>query len=246
MSFSDQYAELEAKFKEQVERDDRDFGLRSRYLPNIAPQGRVDYILIAMEPSSGENTECLDNFRNFSASIEDFILHYCVNKYLCKGDRTYYLTDLSKGAMLTSQAEVSRRCRYKRWYSLLCDELELVAKPKTAIIAIGTVVERFLKGSNFPLQLAGRILHYSGSASRYRRKMKERYPDRYAEFKDTVEFADIEKTIKKVLGESGVELDVQKNTLERLQRGSRLTESKKQLIFTYKCQFEAILQAVNP
>ena len=40
MSFSDQYAELEAKFKEQVERDDRDFGLRSRYLPNIAPQGR--------------------------------------------------------------------------------------------------------------------------------------------------------------------------------------------------------------
>ena len=32
-------------------------------------------------------------------------------------------------------------------------------------------------------------------------------------------------------------------TLKRLHRGSGLTKSRKQLMFTYKCQFEKILKA---
>ena len=122
MSFSEQYAALEVKFKEQVKKDNEDFGLKSRFLANIAPKGQVDYVLIAMEPSLPAN---IDDIKNFTVSVEDFILHFCVNEYLCKAGRTYHLTDLSKGAMLVSDASSSpalRYERYKRWYPLLCKE----------------------------------------------------------------------------------------------------------------------------
>ena len=36
-------------------------------------------------------------------------------------------------------------------------------------------------------------------------------------------------------------LSEEQRTLERLRNGSRLTESKKQLMFTYACQFKEIL-----
>ena len=38
MSFSEQYAALEGKFKEQVEKDNEDLGIESCFLANIAPQ----------------------------------------------------------------------------------------------------------------------------------------------------------------------------------------------------------------
>ena len=63
MSFSKQYAALEVKFKEQVKKDNEDFGLKSRFLANIAPKGPVDYVLIAMEPSLPAN---IDDIRNFT------------------------------------------------------------------------------------------------------------------------------------------------------------------------------------
>ena len=43
MSFSEQYATLEVKFKAQVEKDNRDFkphGFESNFLANIAPEAR--------------------------------------------------------------------------------------------------------------------------------------------------------------------------------------------------------------
>ena len=242
MSFSKQYAALEVKFKEQVKKDNEDFGLKSRFLANIAPKGPVDYVLIAMEPSLPAN---IDDIRNFTVSVEDFILHFCVNEYLCKGAHAYHLTDLSKGAMLTSQAQVSRQCRYERWYSLLCEELELVAQPGTAVIAIGTAVERFLMKQQFPSQLAGRILHYSWSASRYRQKMAERFPEQFAEFKAMVNLECIIATAERVLNEAGLGPCVRKETVKRLRAGTGLTESRKQLMFSYKCEFEKILQSTG-
>ena len=50
MSFIEQYAELEIEFKEQVDRDNKDLGIESHFLANIAPKCPVDYILVAMEP----------------------------------------------------------------------------------------------------------------------------------------------------------------------------------------------------
>ena len=101
MSFIEQYAELETGFKEQVDRDNKDLGIESHFLANIAPKDPVDYILVAMEPSFGGGPGIPTpgkalNSRNFAGSLEDFILHHCVNEYLCGDERDYYLTDLSK------------------------------------------------------------------------------------------------------------------------------------------------------
>ena len=94
MSFSEQYAALEGKFKEQVEKDNEDLGIDSCFLANVAPKAQVDYVLVAMEPSRPAN---IANIKNFAVSVEDFILHFCASKYLCKGTPTYHITDLSKG-----------------------------------------------------------------------------------------------------------------------------------------------------
>jgi hypothetical protein len=110
----------------------------------------VDFVLIGMEPSiGGEGASILDvarkkikrGFKNFASSTEDFILHFCIKEYLCAGWGTYYLTDLSKGAMSVRAAKSEREKRYEKWHPLLLDELELVAGQKaTPIIAIGNEV----------------------------------------------------------------------------------------------------------
>lgn len=89
MTFREKYAELEREFQKQVECDNEDLCIESFYLHNFIPPGKVDYILIAMEPSSGVpgGKDCKDSFqvaRNFSWSVEDFILHYSIRGYLCR------------------------------------------------------------------------------------------------------------------------------------------------------------------
>ena len=243
MSFSEQYATLEYKFKEQVKKDNEDCGIESCFLANVAPKAPVDYILVAMEPSRPAN---IANIKNFAVSIEDFILHFCAKEYLCKGTPTYHITDLSKGAMRVSDASSSpalRYERYKRWYSLLCEEIKLVARPNAVVIAIGTPVERFLRKQQCLGQLAGRILHYSWSASRYRPRKSKRYPEQFSEFEKTVNMSHIEKTVRRVMEGAELGPSEPEKTLKRLQNGSGLTKSRKQLMFTYKCQFEKLLGA---
>ena len=242
MSFSEQYAALECKFKEQVKKDNEDFGIESCFLANVAPKAQVDYVIVAMEPSRPAN---IDSIKNFAVSVEDFILHFCAKEYLCKGEceRTYHITDLSKGAMRVSDASSSpalRYERYKRWYPLLCEEIKLVARPNAPIIPVGHVVRDFLTVQKTS-DLKAEILHYSQSAGPHRTKMPKRYPEQFSEFKDTVDLSDIKKAAKRVLGEAGLGPDEPQKTLKRLQRGKKLTKSRKQLMFTYKCQFEKIL-----
>ena len=241
MSFSEQYAALEGKFKEQVEKDNEDLGIDSCFLANVAPKAQVDYVLVAMEPSRPAN---IANIKNFAVSVEDFILHFCVSKYLCKGTPTYHITDLSKGAMRVSDASSSpalRYERYKRWYSLLCEEIKLVARPNAPIIPVGHVVHDFLTVQKTS-DLKAEILHYSQSAARHRPKMAKRHTEQFSAFKDTVGLSDIKKTVRRVM--EGAELGPcePEKTLKRLKRGSGLTKSRKQLMFTYKCQFEKILE----
>ena len=244
MSFSEQYAALECKFKEQVEKDNNDFkhfGIESCFLANVAPKAPVDYVLVAMEPSRPANIDCI---KNFAVSIEDFILHFCASEYLCKGTRTYHITDLSKGAMRVSDASSSpalRYERYKRWYSLLCEEIELVARPNAPIIPVGQVVGDFLAVQKME-HLEDEILHYSQSAARHRPKMAKRHPEQFSEFKKTVDMSHIEASAKRVVEDAELGPCEPEKTLKRLQSGSGLTKSKKQLMFTYKCQFEKILE----
>src|SRR5215831_14709160 len=110
-----------------------------------------------MEPSLGRWARTADQarsrveagFRNFLSSIEDFILHFCVRRYLCGSEQRYHITDLSKGAMLVNRAGLARRQRYDRWYALLQEELDLCATPRAGIVAVGNLVSQHLVRRRF-------------------------------------------------------------------------------------------------
>ena len=134
MTFREKYAELEHEFQKQVECDNKELGIESSYAHNFIPQGPVDYILIAMEPSTGvpgkDRKDSTQIARNFTWSVEDFMFHYCIRKYLLQNCETYHLTDLAKGGMDTEEAKRTATVRYKRWYPLLKKEVHLLTKPE--------------------------------------------------------------------------------------------------------------------
>jgi hypothetical protein len=114
------YRELQARMKVLAEADGDVF------LPNPEPLGPVEYVFVCMEPSLGRWARSADEarskveagFQNFLSSIEDFILHFCIQQYLCEPTQRYHITDLSKGAMLVKRGRVARTQRYDRWYGL--------------------------------------------------------------------------------------------------------------------------------
>ena len=243
MTFQEQYRNLEDKFKEQVRKDRECYGTESEFLPNLAPAGTVDFVLIAMEPSGGKSREEIENHpewsrKNFSGSVEDFILHHSIRNYLCRGSESYYLTDLSKGSMPIKKADTRREERYERWYPLLKQEIELVANPCAPIIPIGNYVCKFLKEQEME-NLQDRILHYSQSAGRGRQKLARLRPVEYQDFRETVSWCGIENTVRQVLNDAGMAKFIPR-WLDRFRRGSKLTESRRKLMFTYKVQFEQI------
>ena len=102
MTFRQDYRALTRKFKERVERDNEELlqgKIPSYYLPNIAPKSPVDYVLVAMEPSSNARLDdgSKTTPKNFTLTIDDFIFHYCVQKYLCGDGGSYHITDIAKG-----------------------------------------------------------------------------------------------------------------------------------------------------
>ena len=208
-SFRKRYQALELEFRKQVNQDNTCHGGKSVYLPNLAPQGPADFVLVAMEPSTGGGEGKLKEGKafspkNFSGSMEDFILHSCIRKFLCRGGRTYHLTDLSKGAMLTRHANEEREERYRRWYPLLDKELKLIAKPNAPIIAIGNFVHWFLTNQGMPA-LKGPILHYSQQASGARKKVPGCHPQQYCDFHTTVAWNNIEETVRHVMEENDLQ-----------------------------------------
>jgi hypothetical protein len=249
-SFQEEYQALECEFRARVEEDNEYHGAQSVYLPNLAPQRPADFVLVAMEPSTGGGAGDLKKGKafspkNFSGSVEDFILHFCIGKYLCGGGRTYHLTDLSKGAMLTRHASDKPEERYLRWYPLLKKELKLVAKPNAPIIAIGNVVHGFLdKHRSLDKQgmpgLTGPILHYSLKAAGAWKKVPGLHPEQYCDFRTTVAWNDVEETVRRVMEENDLQPYID-GTMNRLRRGQQLTASRKKLMFTYKIQFDDIL-----
>ena len=238
---------MEREFQEQVENDDKEFRIKSSYLPNLEPIGPVDYVLVAMEPSTGVPGKGGNDPsripRNFTWSVEDFILHYCVRNYLCGERQTYHLTDLTKGSMTIRLANKQRRSRYERWYPLLKKELQLLAKPEgTRLIAVGKVVADFLNKK--PLfQCAERVLHYTRNAAPHRNRVIEPWREHFLEFSQSVDEEALEATIKEVL----TEVDMESFVKFRPEGGKsyKLTESRKKLMFYYKNKFNE-LKNVSP
>jgi hypothetical protein len=240
LSFHAAYRELEGRMKRLAEADGDIF------LPNPEPGGPVQYVLICMEPSLGRWARSSDQarrrieagFRNFLFSIEDFILHYSIRRYLCRSAQRYHITDLSKGAMLVERAGFARVQRYDRWFALMQEEIDLVATPDASIVAVGGTVSQHLLRRGFQRPFT-RVIHYSGQAGRARRAGIAGREDEFQVFRDSVSLEDVVATADAVLRAACLPAEIRHETLSRLAR-CRLTTSLEQLMFTYKLAFEAI------
>ena len=252
MSFSQKYEDLERKFNKQVQKDFDCHGLESGMLRNIQPDGPADFILIAQEPAWGgqkKTGKCPPDWefvkdrenRNFCGHIYDFMFHFCVRNYLCEDGQTYYLTDLSKGAMSVKQAAATSRETYKRWYPLLVEELNLMAKPEgTRVIAIGKKVQAFLRRrEEFPA--VEQVIHYANTATWAKIKAIQPHISEFPEFAKRLDFNDILDTTEKVLLRAGYSNSSREEKCQRFRRSkSHLTTARKKSIFYYKKRFEEL------
>ena len=228
------YRNLERHFRDKVDMDkahaiERVVQGWGVYLPCVEPANQVDYIIVGMEPSFGwaegiEDAEkkIAEGFRNFGRPDNEreplALFMLSIEKFLCQAGETYHLTDVSKGAMPVTVAALDRGRRYEEWYPLLLEEIAIVGKPEAPVIAIGNKVKRFLQRRDLE-GTTGRPLHpvkhYSLQASRYYKEEADNDPDGFERFK------------KAELSEGGG-------------WPADLTLAKKQLVFAYKKQFEAI------
>jgi hypothetical protein len=242
MSVNEAFRELELRMEELSGQDGNIF------LPNVRPCERVDYVFISMEPSLGRwasspekaRLKVAEGFRNFMSSMEDFIVHFCVREYLCGKTQNYFITDISKGAMLAKDAGTARMERYNRWYELLLKELDIVAKPESKVFVFGNTVASFLESVSFPRPFQ-KLIHFSPLASKARNDGIQGKEDSFNVFKELVKLEDILLSARETFAKSNIPVTLQAETMNRLAR-KRLTESQKKLIFNYKMQFELSTQ----
>ncbi len=239
-NFRAAYRHLEGRMKALAEADGDVF------LQNPEPEGPAEYVFICMEPSLGRWARSAEEakskvdagFRNFLSSMEDFILHFCIRRYLCESTQRYHITDFSKGAMLVKRAGLARIQRYDRWYAVLQEEINLVATSDAAIVAVGNVVFQHLMRRGFQRPFT-QIIHYSGQAGRARSREIVGHEDGFEAFRGCVSIKDVVATAEAVLRETHVPTEMCDETLSRLSK-SQLTTSRQQLIFSYKLAFESI------
>jgi len=238
--FHSAYRELEMRMKALAQADGDVF------LPVAEPEGPAHYVLIGMEPSLGwwarsaeeARSKVEAGFRNFLSSVEDFILHLCVRRYLCGAEERYHITDLSKGAMLVAHAGRARVERYDRWYGLLQEEVDLVTTRRAGILAIGNVVARHLERRRFARPLT-RIVHYSSQAGRARSAGIIGREESFTRFIGSVSLNDLVTCAGQVLAAARLPAEIRDETLSRLARSS-LTTSRQKLLFNYKLAFESM------
>jgi hypothetical protein len=244
-SFRSAYRELEARMKARAEADGDVF------LPNPEPSGPVDYIFTCMEPSLGGWVRSRDADRvkaeaeaKIEAGFRNFVfldrgtlaLHSSIRQYLCEPTQRYYVTDLSKGAMLVERAQEDRRRRYSWWYELLLEELDILSRPRAQLFAVGNDVKDELMRRDFPRPFT-LLLHYSPQTIPHRKARIAGHEVAFDEFKRSLSVDRVLTAGKEVMAESlpAIFRDAKLAWLTRL----RLSESDLQLIFIYKRAFEA-------
>ena len=224
------------------------------YLPNVDPNENVDYIFITMEPSFGKwartekNAKEMINkgFRNFLWSKDDFIFHFSIYYFLSKN---YYITDISKVAVLTTTANETRGDVYQLWTKHLLREIDIIGGKGSKIFYVGNIVEKYLKNEIRDKHMAGKIIHYSVNAGKKRKEARKQDPDAYTKFftekKEIISEEKIFEFAENLLRDSIDNDNLINSILERLKKNTFLTESRKELMFTYYLTFSAYYKA-NP
>ena len=209
------------------------------FLPNPAPSGPVDYTFVCMEPSLGRwaptpeaaSKRIAEGFRNFIYSLDDCILHYCASEYLCGEGQRYFVTDVSKGAMLVNRAGKERAERYNRWHHLLTDELDLLLRPSGRVIAVGSAVANHFQ--DHCLRDFSTIMHYSRLAAAGRNAAIVGREDEFRAYRESVALQDVVDNAEHYMLACGIPTTIRAETLARLSAGT-LTDSRRKLMFVYK------------
>jgi hypothetical protein len=244
-SFRAAYRKLESRMKDLAEEEEHVF------VPSPEPKGPVQFVFICMEPSLGRwarppesaklRIEC--GFRNFLPSDEVALLHFCIRQYLCSRGEPYHITDFSKGAMPVGTAAKNRTDRWRKWYPLLLEELDLVAAPTARIVAVGDIVYRQLQKLKFPRPLIP-VMHYSALAGRARNRQVLGHEAEFNEFSEEVSKERLMATAREVLDSAQVPIEIRNQVLEQLKR-FELNRSRLKLMFIYKRAFHAIGPSVS-
>jgi hypothetical protein len=198
-----------------------------------------------MEPSLGRwaatpevaSERIAPGFRNFIYSLEDFILHYCASRYLCGEGQRYFVTDVSKGAMLVDRAGEERVERYNRWHDLLSDELELLLRASGQVIAVGNTVAKHFRDRG--LRDFSTIMHYSGQAAAGRNAAIVGREAEYIAYRESVSLHDVADNAEQYMLACGIPAGVRAEALARLSAAD-LSDSRQKLMFIYKTAFEGI------
>lgn len=225
------------------------------YLPNFMPPTKVEYIVLAMEPSMAwakteeeAQKQVKTGYRNFMHSWEDFLLHHCLKTYL----PSYHITDVSKAAMTVKNAGIWRDRLYPQWLDLLRQEIELVGTENAVIIPLGAKVEEYLEGKILPKPTAAKMMHFSGNAAKYRKDIPSEFPEEYGEFsKDQTTQMLLESAEERLktlfqaenqIFESPIPQKLITDRISYLSKKAGASESRKQLMFTYFKQLNEIVE----
>jgi len=134
-----------------------------------------------------------------------------------------------------ARANIDRDARYARWYKLLKQEIEVVAKPGASFVAVGKVVERELRRLGFAEPFTT-VLHYSGQAAWARKAAIDGQEAEFRSFAKSVSLQDILETVKWLLSENDSPTELTQEAIERVRR-VKFTESRKMLLFSYRKAF---------
>ena len=222
---------------------DKGYSFEMVYLPNKLPPKKVPYIFIGMEPSFGKwakseieaKEKISSGFVNFYSSKEDFILHYSIQKYL---SNEYYITDVSKIAMLVKNANEIRPLIYPYWQNHLKEEIQLFQCDGGEIFSIGNTPQKVLDYI-FPSRSIRKIMHYSPAARGARKILTELYPDEFELFKTSIDSNEVSDFCLNLLVEIGLSdklfNHIKSTGIDKLKM---LNNSDLQLMFSYKKEFE--------
>jgi hypothetical protein len=225
--------------------------LKAVYVPMLPPKEQVEYIFIAMEPSFGRwakgdeeiaRIQITKGFQNFLRSGEDFCFNYSIFNFL---SHSYYLTDVSKIAMLVRIANKLRKKIYPRCLELLKKEIDVIGLPNAKILFVGDGIEKFFAKNELDKtiekrKVIGTVPHYSNQSSTCRKIAPMIFRKEYKEFSENIKEEHFKQFMHKLLEDKGVSQEMIDEIFNEYKNKKILTPSRKELIFTYKKIFESL------
>ena len=232
------WKKLIQSFRQRVDDDKKHFNFSNSWyvkLPEICPKPM--FCLIGMEPGPGKNEYKEPEYRNFTASKSDFIIHYCAYHYLGGEGFNYHMTDMAKGAIKINDAGNTREERYKIWLPFLEKELALLGNPKIIFIGKGTYNENINWELNLPVVKDHFILQHGGAA----RGWVKRYYDSIPNISNYNPPVDVKVTVKEMaidLMEKHGYPQKLKDELLKDAFNRDFTDADKRLLAVYRYDFE--------